>query len=383
MPDSSTLRRLSASFIQKSEAMRGALALHYPMENGVVSSWEDMETIWRYVYEHHLKLPETRYEVPSTACCHLCGTCWDRGEPDGAVPGRPRRRVWLEQWNIDPSAIPCVDERPILLSEAPLTSFGHREHAAELLIESLGVPALYFAVQGVLALYAAGKTTGLVCDSGAAATYVLPVYRGFGQPHTVGRLEVGGRAVTARLSMLLSYQGHAFRSSAEREVVREMKEDMCYIALSTKKETQRPRAEISREYRLPDGQMIIIDNQRFLAPETLFDPSLVGMDAPGMHLLTYNSIMQSDIDVRRDLFGNVLLAGGSSLFPGLKTRLSQCLRSMAPDPASVRVSAPRERKQYVWIGGSILASLSAFQSLWLTAAEYHESGLAGLHRLLP
>uniref|UniRef100_UPI0035900855 uncharacterized protein isoform X3 n=1 Tax=Myxine glutinosa TaxID=7769 RepID=UPI0035900855 len=315
------------------QAMRGALALHYPMENGVVSSWEDMETIWRYVYEHHLKLP--------------------------------------------------VDERPILLSEAPLTSFGHREHAAELLIESLGVPALYFAVQGVLALYAAGKTTGLVCDSGAAATYVLPVYRGFGQPHTVGRLEVGGRAVTARLSMLLSYQGHAFRSSAEREVVREMKEDMCYIALSTKKETQRPRAEISREYRLPDGQMIIIDNQRFLAPETLFDPSLVGMDAPGMHLLTYNSIMQSDIDVRRDLFGNVLLAGGSSLFPGLKTRLSQCLRSMAPDPASVRVSAPRERKQYVWIGGSILASLSAFQSLWLTAAEYHESGLAGLHRLLP
>ena len=138
--------------------------------------------------------------------------------------------------------------------------------------------------------------------------------------------------------------------------------------------------EIEKSYELPDGQVITIGNERFRCPEALFQPSFLGMECNGIHETTYNSIMKCDVDIRKDLYGNIVLSGGTSMYPGINTRLEKEMIQLAPPTMKIKVIAPPERKYSVWIGGSILASLSTFQNMWITKEEYDESGPAIVHR---
>lgn len=131
---------------------------------------------------------------------------------------------------------------------------------------------------------------------------------------------------------------------------------------------------------LPDGQVIKLGNERFRTGEVLFQPSLIGKEADGVHDLTYNAIMACDVDIRKDLFGNIVLSGGSSMFPGISDRMQRELGLQAPPSIKIRVVAPPERKYSVWIGGSILSSLSSFQQMWISKDEYDESGPDIIHR---
>jgi len=92
----------------------------------------------------------------------------------------------------------------------------------------------------------------------------------------------------------------------------------------------------------------------------LFKPSLIGKEFPGIHELTYNSIMKCDVDVRKDLYMNVVLSGGTTMFNNIAERLSKEVSTLAPSSMKIKVVAPPERKYSVWIGGSILSSLSTF-----------------------
>ena len=76
-------------------------------------------------------------------------------------------------------------------------------------------------------------------------------------------------------------------------------------------------------YELPDGQVITIGNERFRCPEALFQPSFLGMESAGIHETTYNSIMKCDVDIRKDLYGNTVLSGGSTMFPGIADRMQR------------------------------------------------------------
>eukprot|EP01017_Pseudomicrothorax_dubius_P001570 TRINITY_DN0_c54_g1_i4.p1 TRINITY_DN0_c54_g1~~TRINITY_DN0_c54_g1_i4.p1 ORF type:complete len:150 (+),score=42.69 TRINITY_DN0_c54_g1_i4:1-450(+) len=134
------------------------------------------------------------------------------------------------------------------------------------------------------------------------------------------------------------------------------------------------------QYELPDGHIITIGNQQFRCPEVLFQPSLIGKEYQGVHNLTYNSIMKCDIDVRKDLYGNIVMSGGTTMFPGIAERLNKEMTNLAPASMKVKVVAPAERKYSVWIGGSILSSLSTFGSMWITKGEYEESGPGIVHR---
>jgi actin beta/gamma 1 len=95
---------------------------------------------------------------------------------------------------------------------------------------------------------------------------------------------------------------------------------------------------------------------------------------------SYNSIFKCDLDIRRDLYGNVVLSGGTTMFPGIADRMQKELTSLSPSSMKVKIVAPPERKYSVWIGGSILASLSTFQNLWCSKQEYDESGPGIVHR---
>merc|ERR1719203_1239130 len=313
-------------------ARKGVLSITYPLEHGIVRDWSDMEKIWHHTFYDALR--------------------------------------------VNP------DEHPVVISEAPMNPKKNRERMIEMLFEKFSCPAAFIVIQAVLSLYASGRTTGIVVDSGDGVSHTVPVYEGYALPHAIARLDLAGRDLTEYLTKILTERGYSFTSSAEREIVRDLKEKLCYVALDFDMELKVATDTAAREktYELPDGNIISVGSERFRCPEVLFQPSLVGKEASGIHEATFRSIMQCDIDVRKALYANVVLSGGTSLFQGIGERMTKELSVLVPPTMKIKVIAPPERKYSVWIGGSILSSLTTFQQMWVSKEEFDESGPGIVHR---
>ncbi|XP_063298695.1 actin, cytoskeletal 1A-like isoform X2 [Pelobates fuscus] len=254
------------------------------------------------------------------------------------------------------------------------------EKMMTVLFEGLGVPATYVSIQAVLALYSSGKVTGCVVDIGDGVTHTVPIFEGYCLQHAVLRLDLAGRELTNYLMRILAESGLSFISTSEREIVKDMKERLCYVAVDIECERLRAKEELKKEYKLPDGKLITIHKDRYKCPETLFHPARIGMDSPGIDRMCFNSIMKCDIDLRSTLCNNVLMSGGSSLFPGIGERMTKELARLIPPECPLSLVTSPEPILAVWTGGSILSSLSTFQQMWITRAEFLEVGPNIVHR---
>jgi len=139
-------------------------------------------------------------------------------------------------------------------------------------------------------------------------------------------------------------------------------------------------SDLEQTYELPDGNVITIANERFRCPEVLFQPNMIGMEQEGIHKLTFQSVMKCDVDIRKDLYANIVMSGGTTMFDKIDQRVQKEMVNLAPQSMTIKIVAPPERKYSVWIGGSILASLSTFEEMWVTKGEYDESGPSIVHR---
>lgn len=188
--------------------------------------------------------------------------------------------------------------------------------------------------------------------------------------------------MTEYLRELLRQKGYQFTTPAELEVVRDIKETFCYVVgdfdAAIKEAGESHSCE--KNYELPDGRKILIGKERFECPEILFNPKKAGLQIEGIHNQCFDSVMKCDNDVRKDLFQNIILSGGSTLFEGLAERMWTEIHQLNPSNGRIKVMAPPERKYSVWLGGSILASLGTFQTMWITKGEYDESGPNIIHR---
>lgn len=326
--------------------LRQMLEVTYPMENGIVRSWEDMIHLYDYTFG-------------------------------------PKKM------GINPR------DCKLLLTEPPMNPMKNREKMAEVMFEHYQFQGLYIAIQAVLTLYAQGLLTGVVVDSGDGVTHVCPVYEGFALPHLTRRLDIAGRDITRYLIKLLLLRGYAFNHSADFETVRQMKEKLCYVGYDIEQE-QKLALETTvlvESYTLPDGRVIKVGGERFEAPEALFQPHLINVEGVGIAELLFNTIQAADIDTRPEFYKHIVLSGGSTMYPGLPSRLEREIKQLylervlknnteALSKFKIRIEDPPRRKHMVFLGGAVLADIMKDkETFWMSRQEYQEQGLRVLQKL--
>ena len=282
--------------------LRGICRLRHPIERGIVVSWECMEQIWRHAFYSELA-------VPPEDCCAL-------------------------------------------LTETALNPKATRERTVQIFFEVFKARALFLTTKEALTLHALGRTVGIVLTIGISVLAV-PIYEGHTLPYAVlNPYELpNGHDVTDYMMRLLSEQGHDFVTTADREIAREMKERLCYVATDFEAEMAKDPATIQRDYELPNGpaQVFTIGQERFQCPEVLFRPSLLGRTGfEGIHRYVWTSITRCDLSVRREMLENVVLAGGCARFPGIAERFRNEIQALAQEAGDSDGSL-RARVRQTWL----------------------------------
>uniref|UniRef100_A0A0A0LQT1 Actin-related protein 2 n=1 Tax=Cucumis sativus TaxID=3659 RepID=A0A0A0LQT1_CUCSA len=277
----------------------------------------------------------------------------------------------------------------ILLTDPPLNPSKNREKMVETMFEKYNFYGVFIQIQAVLTLYAQGLLTGLVIDSGDGVTHVVPVVDGYSFPHLTKRMNVAGRHITSYLVDLLSRRGYAMNRSADFETVREIKEKLCYIR---EYQLGLETTILVKNYTLPDGRVIKVGTERFQAPEALFTPELIDVEGDGMADMVFRCIQEMDIDNRMMLYQHIVLSGGSTMYPGLPSRLEKEILDRYLEVVlkgnrdglkklRLRIEDPPRRKHMVYLGGAVLAGIMKdAPEFWISREDYLEEGLGCLSK---
>ncbi|KAM3848907.1 actin-like protein 7A [Vipera latastei] len=304
------------------------LKLVNPLRHGIIVDWDSVQDMWEYLFLREMRI-------------------------------RP-------------------EEHAVLVSDPPLSPTTNREKYAEMIFETFSTPAMHIAYQSRLSMYSYGKTSGLVVESGHGVSYVVPIYEGYTMPNITERVDYAGSDVTQYLMNLINENIKLF-TEKDRSILEDIKENYCFTSLDYQHDAAAAPRKHEIEYQLPDGQIIIIGKERFLCAEMLFKPSLINSQQLGLPLLTMTSLNKCDVTLKKNLMGNILLCGGCTMLKGFADRFQRELIRMCPNDNPISSASP-ERNTSVWTGGSILASLKAFQQLWVHRREYEEKGPFYIYR---
>lgn len=325
-------------------------SLSYPIRHGQIENWDHMERFWENSIFKYLRCePEDHY---------------------------------------------------FLLTEPPLNPPENRESTAEIMFESFNCAGLYIAVQAVLALAASWTSskvqdrslTGTVIDSGDGVTHVIPVAEGYVIGGAIKNIPLAGRDITLFIQSLLRDRGEADTSLQTAEKI---KQQFCYVCPDIVKEfkkfDQYPQEKLAQyivEYN--DRKKVVdVGYERFLAPEIFFNPEICSSDYLTPLPTVVDQVVQSTpIDVRKKLYKNIVLSGGSTMFKDFGRRLQRDIKSLVNERieiseklsgvkstgVEVQVISHKRQRNAVWFGGSLLAQTAEFKSYCYTKQDYDEYG---------
>jgi len=302
------------------------LDVKYPVEHGIVTNWNHFEIVVEFVIKNVLKADASKH--------------------------------------------------PFLVTEAPLNPKANREKMTQIFFEKFHVPSFYVAINAVLTLYASGRTTGITLLIEDGVTHTVPIYEGYALPHAIIRLDLALNDLSNYFAQLLEESNQKLSFEESREALLQNGK----VAFDFDEVLNGSIPILDVKTSLSTGTQVSIHDEATRAVETLFQPAFIGMESSGIHETTYNSIMKCDVDIRKDLYANTVIAGIGSTFPGLADRMKKEVGALAPPTMKIKIIAPPERKDSAWIGGSIIASLSTFKQMWISKQEYNESGPSIVHR---
>jgi actin len=308
--------------------MKGIINFSQPIKHGIIQNWEYMEKIWYHIFYNVLNV------IPQEHC--------------------------------------------VLLTESAFNTTRDREKMAQVMFETFNVDGMYLASQPVLSLLASNKKRGLVVESGYGTTQIVPVYQGSALHQAAQKYDdLSGYKLTLRFQKLLNDLGIYCTTTSEIEIVRDIKEKICYVA---KDFSQELNSCPPSSYELPDTSFITFGNERITCPEALFNTSLFGSGDGGVQDCVISTINRcQEEEVKNEMYGNIVLGGGNTMFPGMAERLAKEVSNQGPMGKNVKVEANENRRYSAWIGGSIFASLSSFKDLYFRKYDYEEYGPSGVN----
>ena len=321
----------SLSFVgEAAYEQRGFLDISCPIERGIVTSWPDMERLWRHMFDDLLKVnPQDKSVLLSESCRNF----------------------------VDRSS---------------------REKMTQYMFEKFKVGRFYVIDQALLAIYASGRVNGIALDCGYGLTQIVPVRDGYVEREGVITSDLAGNDITLQLADMLSKKGSlSFSPSVIKDDVDEIKKAACYVAQNYDKEFTQLYKAADSSFDLPNGQFlknVKLGSERIKCTESLFKPYLAGVDSNGIHEKIYHSVSKCPADCQKTLYSNIVLSGGTTLLPGFADRLNKEMKYLVAQDTTVKIIAPPERLINSWVGGSVLASLTTFEQMWISRKEYDEHG---------
>merc|ERR1719450_298107 len=264
--------------------------------------------------------------------------------------------IWSHIWKAELKTE--ASNQPVIITQAPLASEQEEAKMAEILIEKLEVPAMFIANKSVMSLYGGGNQV---------------------TEHLMNQLMNGKYSFPDDNFLLWRKKKKTkFTVSSRKEIIREMKEQYCVISTTYAKSFEDPTYP-EESIRLPDGNMIVMGKETFLAPEIMFQPSLASKKSCGLSQLIYYSVLKCDEKIRPELLSNITRSVGNTKFPGFEKRLYQELADLFDEKTNIKVRALPNREILGWVGAARLSNLSSFQRFWLTKADYQENGPVMVH----
>lgn len=304
----------------------GVVKLKYPLSHGIFNNSEDISSIFDYIYS-----------------------------------------------NLDMS-ITEIKEHPVLIAEPLLNPQENRRNIAKVLFDTYKIEQIFFASQPILSLFSTSSTSGAVLESGDGVTQSCIIYEGYTIPGSFKRINLGGKEVTEYLQYLLNKKGHELRNSDGFQITKKIKEELCEICSPENENKLEPK-----NYTLPDDSILEIGDERRLAPEILFNPLIREYEYPGIQEILAESINKTNVDLKLQLYGSILLSGGNTNIKGMKERIYKEIKKLAPNKAKIRLHTPSNPENCCWIGGNIISSLEISKEMWISVKEYMEKGENILH----